>query len=170
MNALWTRLTLNEEQGAIYDGTRRYLMMRPDVLMGMIASLPATEQVHVLQAWMESAYQHGGKSVKAYQTEQGKQTLIKVMEESAAALGWGKWQITLVDKQLKLIVHDSPFAAGAGDMTCPVCAPISGIFRSLAEQLLGCHVLVEETMCQATGALHCHFIARSTEENELVKE
>ena len=40
MGALRDRLAWDEGRGALQDGPRRYLMMRPDVLMGMLRRLP----------------------------------------------------------------------------------------------------------------------------------
>lgn len=163
MNQLWDRLQLNEGHGAIYDGNRRYVMMRPDVLMGMLHALPVHERQHVLQAWAQSAYEHGGKSVQDYLKKEGKEALIHTMEEGAAALGWGKWHITSQQNELMLKVENSPFSYGYGHADQSVCAPISGIFKHLAEQILGMPVQVNETDCAAMNGQQCQFVAFGSE-------
>lgn len=159
MNAFWERLRLDEASGAIYDGDRRYLMIRPDVLMGLLHALPSREQAMVLKALATSAREQGGRSVSAYQNEGGKAQLEQTMIEGAAALGWGKWRIAEHHEGMQLEVDNSPFAHGYGPAGSPVCAPIAGIFESLAEKLLGEKVTVAELVCTAQHGGSCHFVA-----------
>ena len=160
MNAFWERLRLDEASGAIYDGDRRYLMMRPDVLMGLLHALPPREQAMVLIALAASAREQGGRSVSAYQHEGGNRQLQQTMIDGAAALGWGKWRIAEHDEGMQLEVDNSPFAHGYGPAGHPVCAPIAGIFESLAEKLLCQKVTVEELDCAAQHGGSCRFVAR----------
>jgi len=169
MNDLIARLHFDTNAGAIHDGPRRYLMMRNDVLMGALAQLDPDLLPTVLHAFAAAAQQHGGDSIAAYAREQGLARLMDVTCSSAAALGWGAWQMehrNAADDtapSLHLNVDNSPFAAGlAGPMSTPVCAPITGILRSVAEQILGRAVTVTETDCAATrsdGKHHCRFEA-----------
>lgn len=161
MNPFWERITLDEESGAVYDGNRRYLVMRPDVLMGMVRALAPTVQEQVLTAFYLSAFEQGGKSVSAYQSEDGMDRLQEIVVQGAEALGWGKWVVSAHEQGLGLQVHNSPFAAGYGQSDVPVCAPVKGIFRSLAEKVLGASVTVEETSCAAQGHGNCCFVART---------
>jgi uncharacterized protein len=165
MAALWTRLHLDEAQGTIHDGDRRYLMMRPDVLMGMLHELPSAVQVQVLAGFMASACRQGGKSVSAYRDQpggQGSDALCEVMIDSAASLGWGRWAFRRDGQALMLEVVNSPFAAGHGPSNHAVCAPIAGIFQSLASMVLACDAEVNELACAAQGCQVCHFIAVPT--------
>ena len=66
MSAFWDRIRIDEPAGTIFDGDRRYLLMRTDVLMGMLQKLPAELRSPVLAALAESTREHGGKSVRAY--------------------------------------------------------------------------------------------------------
>lgn len=160
MSAFWDRIRIDEPSGAIADGDRRYLMMRADVLMGMLHELPAELRCTVLAALAESARKHGGQSVRAYLEEGSLAGLPHTVIEGAAAFGWGNWRFTPSQHEATLEVDNSPFAAGYGRADQPVCAPIRGIFHSLAQTVLGSAVQVVETRCAAQHAGPCRFTAR----------
>lgn len=160
MSTFWDRIRIDESAGTIVDDDRRYLLMRPDVLMGMLRELPAGLHGTVLSALAASAHRNGGKSVTAYLESVGPERLQQSVIDGAAAFGWGRWRITERDGNTELEVENSPFAAGYGPSALPVCAPVNGIFHSLACALTGGDVHVTETRCAAQGGTHCHFIAR----------
>lgn len=160
MNPFWNRIHADTTAGSIFDGDRRYLMMRPDVLMGMFRALPAPTRSTVLAALAASARSNGGKSVSAYQASGGHAQLQQTVIDGAAAFGWGNWRIATGANEAELVVGNSPFAAGYGPSDEPVCAPINGIFHSLAEAMLGTAVEVVETRCAAQHGGDCRFLAR----------
>ncbi|MGF6645949.1 MULTISPECIES: V4R domain-containing protein [Paraburkholderia] len=160
MNAIVSRLVHDLEAGEICDGDRRYLIMRPDVLMGTLKSLDDTTRERVLSSLANSAALHGGRSVQAYGKTAVGRALLETMCDASAGLGWGRWYIEESAEELKLTVHNSPFAWGYGACTHTVCAPIVGIFRAVATQFFGTPVVVEELECAAmTSQLACHFVA-----------
>jgi hypothetical protein len=121
--------------------------------------------VQVLAGFMASACRQGGKSVSAYRDQpggQGSDALCEVMIDSAASLGWGRWAFRRDGQALMLEVVNSPFAAGHGPSNHAVCAPIAGIFQSLASMVLACDAEVNELACAAQGCQVCHFIAVPT--------
>lgn len=160
MNRFSERLHADHAAGTIVDGERRYLMLRADVLMGLFHELPPALHQQALAALARSAQRHGGQSVQAYRLEEGgQQALLATMVSAAAALGWGAWDIAVHQDGVELRVLNSPFADGHGPATRPVCAPISGIFNSLAGALLGTGVVVAEYQCAAQGGDCCRFRA-----------
>lgn len=161
MNAFWDRIVTDTAAGTIHDGDRRYLMLRPDVLMGMFRNLPADARAAALTALAASARENGGKSVSAYRQSGGQTLLVQTMVDGAAAFGWGRWQVTGAAHEVSLEVADSPFAAGFGPSDTPVCAPIAGIFHSLARTLLERNVTVTEVRCAAQHGGSCRFVARA---------
>ncbi|GGY30648.1 V4R domain-containing protein [Pseudoduganella albidiflava] len=163
MSAFWDRIGIDETAGTIFDGDRRYLMMRTDVLMGMLHELPAALRGQVLAALAESTRQHGGKSVRAYLEAGSSDGLARTVVEGAAAFGWGVWHFSAGAHEAGLEVENSPFAAGHGPSDVPVCAPIRGIFHSLAQSVLGSDVRVTETQCAAQHGGRCRFVARRAE-------
>ena len=160
MSAFWAQMRIDENEGTIFDQDRRYLAMRPDVLMGMLHELPAGTRAEVLAALAESARKNGGKSVAAYLAAVGPAQLQQSVVGGAAALGWGSWTIQHQAGRAELLVRNSPFADGHGPANAPLCAPIMGIFHSLAQALMDGPVHVTEVACVACGAPACHFVAR----------
>ena len=161
MTPLEQRLVFDLEAGEVRDGERRYLLMRPDVLMGALERLDAEARVRVLEAFADSAAEYGGKSVHDYLAEPGAtiEGLPEIIRVAAAALGWGRWDFESVPGSVRLTVHNSPFAAGFGPCAHPVCAPISGVLRSVVESVLQGPVFVTESACAAQGASACRFVA-----------
>jgi uncharacterized protein len=174
MGALQQRLAWGED-GGVYDGPRRYLMMRTDVLMGTLQRLPPAAQQAWLQAWAAATCEHGGTSLQAYAQMVGADAaaLTDSTVQAAADLGWGQWVITATESGLQLQVQSSPFVhgwraaqAGGGEQVDaapqPCCAPISGLFSALAGMVLQGPVAVQETHCasqQPSGTNACHFVA-----------
>jgi hypothetical protein len=156
------RLSWTPEDGAIHDGPRRYLMMRPDVLMGVPRRLPEVMRTAVLAAFAESVAEHGIDSIRAYFRQVGEDppALLAATAGAAADLGWGAWRFTPGRMRLGLTVEASPFAAGYGPAETPVCAPIAGLMRAVATVATGIDVDVVELRCMACGAPRCEFEAR----------
>lgn len=151
------RLAWDGPTGRIHDGPRRYLMMRPDVLMGALAALAPMARQEVLDAWAASTEDHGADSLRAYAAMvRGDAAALQAATAAAAAdLGWGRWTLSSDDRSIQLEVHHSPFVAGwraaakEVSATHPVCAPILGMLRALAAEIFpgGCEV--RETRCAA---------------------
>jgi predicted hydrocarbon binding protein len=164
------------QDGAVHDGPRRYLLMRPDVLMGATAALPDAERQAWLGAWAESTRRHGDASLAAYAQQAGHdaEALIATTVAAAHDLGWGAWTVRRHGATLQLEVQQSPFAAGwqaaAPDRPAPqpMCAPVRGMLAALAARVLwpaGTHskgeVQVDECHCAAVaGGPVCRFEAR----------
>jgi predicted hydrocarbon binding protein len=169
MGALQQRLTWRAHGGAVFDGQRRYLLMRPDVLMGALPRLDAAARAQWLAAVAASAAEHGAQSLAAYAAAVGDdaEALLASTIDAAADLGWGRWRISREGEVLVLDVADSPFAAGwracaPGPCDGAVCAPIRGLFTALAARVEGAAVVVDERRCVAADATagSCRFTAR----------
>lgn len=160
MSDYWDRIRIDEAAGTIFDGDRRYVMMRPDVLMGMFAELPAAMRPAALEALAVSARKYGGQSIAAYLHAVGAGRVQRAVIDGAAAFGWGTWRIVRHADAIELTVDGSPFAAGHGPSDRPVCAPVAGIFHGLAAALLERDVAVTEARCAAQHPGPCRFVAR----------
>lgn len=147
----------DEEAGAVYDGDLRYVLLRPDVLMGVAAKFGMEAFVEAIE---ESAFLNARESFSTYRA-QGRLDADHFLESTgtfAARLGWGAWSISQCDGPgIEVAVRNSPFAAGAGHSPVPVCGPISGVLRALHLIALGRDVGVEEMACAAQGASCCRF-------------
>ena len=148
--------------GAVHDGPRRYLLMRPDVLMGLLRRLPDAARAQALAAFADSVADSGVDSIRAYFRQVGEDpsALLTTTVAAAADLGWGAWRFEPGRARLGLTVEGSQFAAGHGPADAPVCAPIAGMLRAVASVSTGIDVDVAETRCVACGAARCEFEAR----------
>jgi predicted hydrocarbon binding protein len=163
MQALHERLHFDTANGQVLDQSRRYVLLRADVLMGLFDALPAAARVEALRAFEHSVATHGIDSLRAYAAEPGvdAQALQRVVESVAASLGWGRWQLTQDDSTLSLEVHNSPFAAACTPATGPVCHAIAGMLEALATVVFGRNASARESACAASnGAPCCRFSAR----------
>ena len=156
------RLVFDRAKGTIMDETRRYMLIRPEALMGIFTRLPPGEAMVALQAFMASVHQMGFDSASAYARHAGGtgEGLVKIVEDSAPDLGWGRWRFDLAPRRLVLTVEGTPFAAGHGPSKTPVCHAIVGMVRAVAGLVFERPVSAEETRCAATGAPDCRFEAK----------
>ena len=162
MPAFRDRLTFDGARGEYRDGDIRYLMMRPDALMGLFAELPEAARGEALAALAHSVARFGGRSARSYRAA-GAATPAALLDSIAATapqLGWGVWELRLEDDALHLTVENSPFAAGFGASAQPVCAAVTGMLRAVGELVFGGEVSAAEDSCAATGAACCRFTAR----------
>ncbi|MFG1394942.1 hypothetical protein [Xanthobacter agilis] len=159
------RLTRDPAQGEMRDGSIRYLMMRPDALMGLFARLDAQARKAALAALSASVAEFGGRSVAAYRASgaAAPEPLMRTIAETSAALGWGCWSFAPQPRgAVEVRVENSPFAsalAASGGSDCPCCAPIVGILSALAPVLAGDGAVAREVECGAvTAGPSCRFL------------
>ena len=155
------RLAHDPIRGEWMDQNRRYMMLRPDALMGLFRNLPDGAQAQALDALEASIFTQGGDSARAYLAIGGSgAALLTTIAETSPALGWGRWTFAQSGRTLHLDVTNSPFAAGFGPSPTPVCHAIKGMVRAVSGLVLGAETIVVETHCVATGAATCRFDAR----------
>jgi len=148
-------------KGEIVDIGVRYLMLRPDVLMGVAHELPLREAALFLQALENSAFRKAQASFRQYRAR-GSSTPEQLLAKSfdvAAHLGWGVWALGVFkDASTGVEVRNSPFAAGFGASTTPVCSAITGVLRAMLMVAHGVAIDVREVACAAQGAPVCQFV------------
>jgi hypothetical protein len=66
MTSIVDRLVFDRARGEVRDQNRRYLLMRPDVLMGMLLRLSDPVRTEALTALAESTAINGKRSIVAY--------------------------------------------------------------------------------------------------------
>lgn len=158
------RLDFRTGEGTILGGPRRYLMLRPEALMGIFARLEGPARDAALEAFAASILEQGGDSARAYRASGGAGSdLARVVAETAPDLGWGVWTVRQFPSRLVVEVANSPFAAGFGHSPAPVCHAIRGMVRAVAGLVLGGSVTALESACAACGAPACRFEARAQE-------
>ncbi|HUI63172.1 MAG TPA: V4R domain-containing protein [Steroidobacteraceae bacterium] len=165
--------THDTQAGVIHEGPVRYLMMRPDVLMGIARELPAEHVGTFFTAFEKSAFRHSRRSFELYQAAGrfGTDDFLARTAEVAATLGWGSWSVTNLGGGAREIrVDGSPFAAGFGSASHPVCAAISGVLRAIALTGYGADAEVKEVACAAhVGGRECRFLLMPRTASESVR-
>ena len=153
------RLAYDHAAGEYRDGALRYMLIRPEALMGLIAELPEAARPAAFEAFARALHRVGGGSARTYRAAGAAtpEALLATIAATAPQLGWGRWEIARDGAGLTVTVRNSPFAAGAGPAPGPVCAPIRGMLRAVGEMALGTPVVTEETECAAAGAPCCRF-------------
>jgi predicted hydrocarbon binding protein len=156
------RLVFDEAGGEILDQTRRYMLIRPEALMGVFRLLPAAAKSAALEALATSIFEQGSDSARAYQklgaADAG--ALLETFAFTAPQLGWGRWRFDVRDDLISLEVRNSPFAAGYGPAPHPVCHAIVGVLRAISTMAFGRLSTARETRCAAMGGDVCTFEAR----------
>lgn len=154
------RLRWEEASGAIFDGTIRYMMVRPDALMGIFARLEPEARAQALAALGASVRERGKRSARTY-IEGDVSALLRTIEATAPDLGWGVWRFEPSGDGFVLRVDNSPFAAGA-EFEGRVCHAIAGMAASVGELVLGVPCEAHEVTCAASGARACSFKVERT--------
>ena len=145
--------------GELSEGGARYLLIRHDSLMGLFQRLPEPARGEALAAFADSVAEHGGRSAARYRSEEPENLLV-ALSAKASQLGWGSWQFRREADSITLTVHNSPFAHAFGNAQTPVCAPITGMLRSVASLVFGPEARAGEIACAATGSACCVFRAQ----------
>jgi predicted hydrocarbon binding protein len=156
------RLHFDAETGAYLDGEIRYMMIRPDALMGLFRRLSDSARAEAYAAIADSITERGRHSAGTYVAPDEIDKLLHVIADTAPQLGWGKWAFDHVDDDtIRLEVSNSPFAHAAGELLPPVCFPIVGMLRAVGAMVLGERVTVTEDRCAAGGGEEaCRFTIR----------
>ena len=156
------RLDFDEARGEYRDGAIRYMMIRPDALMGMLHQLPDAVRPQVLEALARSITHRGGQSAQSYQAAGAVDgpALVATIARTAPELGWGIWDLRLTAEGMDLSVVNSPFAAGYGTSALPVCHPIVGMLTAVGRMVLGREVAVREVSCASVAGDACRFELR----------
>lgn len=156
------RLVFDGTEGAIMDEARRYMLMRPEALMGMFRRLDGPARKQALEALAASVIEMGGNSARAYRAHGGGDpgTLLATVARTAPDLGWGMWEFDRAGTALHLTVRNSPFAAGYKAAPHPVCHAISGMMTAVSRLVFERDdITVTEMACAACGAPACRFEA-----------
>lgn len=155
------RLVFDPARGELMDETRRYMLIRPEALMGLFRRLPEASRREAMQALADSIFEMGSDSARAYRAlgADDPKGLADTVAATAPQLGWGVWSFAFDSGAIRLTVENSPFAAGFGAAAEPVCTPILGMLRAVSSMILGTETEVRETGCRACGETTCRFEA-----------
>lgn len=148
----------NQEAGELRQSGIRYVLMRPDVVMGVLRHLPEPEQY--VAAMVASAHEYSRASFDQY-AQSGATSDVDAIEHGcrmAGQLGWGHWTLRkTVGMPAAVQVENSPFAIAAKPSSIPTCGWIAGVLTALFESAQGKGFIAIETQCTAQGHSHCEF-------------
>lgn len=151
------RLDWSAVPGQVVDGAVRYMLIRPDALMGAIMRLSPGAQGEMLAALHASVLDFGGRSAGTY-NKTATRPLIEIVAETAPDLGWGCWTVARREGAFHIMVEDSPFAAPVSGAGQPVCSAMTGMMSAVGAIMTGTPVTAIETRCAAQhGGSACHF-------------
>ena len=154
------RLVFDSARGEYRDGAIRYMMIRPDALMGLFAELPPEQRLGALAALGRSVCKHGGQSAASYQAMGATDAarMMQTIAQTAPQLGWGVWRFHPQPEVVMLEVENSPFAAAAPNSRHPVCHAITGMLTAIGPMVLGGATNATEQRCAAQdGGTLCQF-------------
>jgi predicted hydrocarbon binding protein len=162
VNGFWDRAANDPRTGEICDGDTRYVLFRSDVIAALIGGLDETARTQALIAFADAVHTNGGLSLQRYfrMVDGDVDALFDTVCRTAGELGWGAWRIDRSIDSVVLDVQNSPFAIIRSVADEPVCAPILGMFRALAETVFDdAPDTIAETGCVALGDSVCTFRA-----------
>lgn len=161
-NAIIEQLRYNRENGALTYRDVRYLLIRPETIVGFQKSIEKYSITGVQEALFEGGYRGGYLSAKRYREMHNLSDLetISFMMTMGAEIGWGNFQLVKYDfenRKLQIRVKNSAFAEAYGESSKGVCHLISGVLSGLASVLFACNCTTTETHCLARGDKYCVF-------------
>lgn len=155
-------IEFNEEKGELtYQGVR-YLLIRPETVIGLQKAAEDKLGPDVGEFIFNGGRIGGALSVQAYSQKLNLSPaeLVHFMAQMGGELGWGHLEVERFDRGKKILViiaHNSAFAQAYGQSREGVCHLIRGVFAGVAEFLYGVPVEARETLCKANGNQYCRF-------------
>jgi predicted hydrocarbon binding protein len=164
-NAILDRLVYDPAGGALTYRDVRYLLIRPETIVGFQKTIEKHSLEGAREALFQGGYRGGYLSAKKYKEMQNlsDSETINFMMTMGAEIGWGNFKLIEYDienHKLSVRVKNSVFAEAYGDAAEGVCHLINGVLSGLAAVLFGRNCLGSETECLAKGDPHCIFHVR----------
>jgi predicted hydrocarbon binding protein len=165
-NSILDELEYDPASGALCYQDVRYLLIRPETIVGFQKAIEKQSQTAAMDALFQGGYQGGYLSAKKYKEIQNlsdKET-INFMMAMGAEIGWGNFRLDQYNcdkKKLQISVENSPFAAAYSDSTEGVCHLTRGVLCGLATILFSKSCTASEVECAAKGDHHCVFLIRA---------
>ena len=162
-NEIIRNLKHDENQGAIFYKGVRYLLIRPETIMGMFKSL--AESIGLEKAgeiFYEGGYEGGKASgIKFRQVfNLSAKEAAEYICQMGNKIGWGNFTLDEFDeknKSLTITVKSSPFAEqmpGSGEA---VCHFLRGVIGGLGSASFDSEAQAEEISCTSKGDEVCRF-------------
>ncbi len=162
-NSILDELEYDPVTGALSYKDVRYLLMRPETIVGFQKATEKHSPTAARHAFFQGGYQGGYLSAKKYKEihNLSDSETIKFMMNMGSEIGWGYFKLneySLEKKSLRITVENSPFAEAYADSTEGVCHLIRGVLSGLATILFSSNCTASEIECMAKGDHHCVFL------------
>jgi predicted hydrocarbon binding protein len=162
-NSILDELEYDPASGALCYKDVRYLLIRPETIVGFQKAIEKQSQTAAIDALFQGGYQGGYLSAKKYKETQNlsDEKTINFMMAMGAEIGWGNFRLDQYNcdkKKLQISVENSPFAAAYSDSTEGVCHLTRGVLCGLATILFSKSCTASEVECAAKGDHHCVFL------------
>lgn len=161
-NQILSSIQFNEEKGELnYQGVR-YLLIRPETIIGLQKAVEGRLGPDVGEFIFNGGRVGGTLSVQAYgeKFNLSPAEIVNFMAQMGGDLGWGHLEVEHLDLEKKVLIiqaHNSAFAQAYGRSREGVCHLIRGVFAGVAEFVFGVQVEARETLCKASGNHYCRF-------------
>jgi predicted hydrocarbon binding protein len=152
----------DDGQGRLSLGGARYLLVRPETLVGLQRAVEAALGDRAADALAAGGRAGGSKAAQS--VEGSREARVERLLRAGGEIGWGLFALErLTHDELVVTVRHSPFAEAYGPSARPVCHLTRGVLESFAAAVLERPLPVVETDCAAAGAPACRFstVARS---------
>lgn len=162
-NQILDELVYDQSSGSLMYKGVRYLLMRPETLVGFQKALVQNCSKEADDNLFQGGFTGGSLSAKKYKDLHnfGDHEIIEFMMNMGNQIGWGNFSLVRYDPSemhLCVAVKDSPFAEAYGQSSQSVCHLIRGVLAGMASVLFGGACLAEEVECRARGDECCRFV------------
>lgn len=160
-NSVLAELTWESDRGALSFKGVRYLLIRPETLIGLQKAMEAeVGSERTGEILYQGGYTGGRLSGQKYRETFGldERGAVEYMCRMGREIGWGALHLAEFDLAAGRMVVEaeaSPFAEAYGQAAQGVCHLLRGVFGGLGEALFGRPVEAVEEACRAAGADRC---------------
>jgi predicted hydrocarbon binding protein len=163
-NSFLERLRYDEGQGALLFEQVRYLIIRPETLIGFQKAVEGAMGQMAEGLIFRGGLEGGERSARRLkeQLHLGPREVVQTMCSMGTEIGWGRFSLVEFDQsvpRMLIEVSSSPFAGAYGASSRPVCHFTRGVIAGIGKVIFGQMEVIEQR-CLATGADSCRFLAR----------
>ena len=154
------RVTWDREEGVHVNTGMRYMIIKPEALMGFVHELPAQMRPSPLTPWPGMSRFMAGNPLEPIKTWGRRKARRCCPSSSRRRQNWAGASGGLSAGQGKSGYRSKilPFADGYGPAGFIVCEPILGMLTAVGALVLGGPVTVREVECAAMRSSKCEFI------------
>lgn len=162
-NQILDELVYDQSSGSLMYKGVRYLLMRPETLVGFQKALVQNCSQEADDNLFQGGFTGGSLSAKKYKDLHhfSDNEIIEFMMNMGNQIGWGNFNLERYDpteEHLCVVVQHSPFAQAYGQSPLGVCHLIRGVLAGMAAVLFGADCSADEVECLAKGDASCRFV------------